>query len=203
MFAVRMTFVHLGISDLIGTASSCGFVDAGSKLDDSHFRHLDGSGHLLMEQRHDIFTMSGGSENADPGIALHLRVACLCRKLKRARIDGEVHQEWTGVEPTWTNGRSPQSPAGTKRVPPSWPCSPSPHVGKYQEWVVVVGATGIEPVTPWMSTKCSTAELRALMPLECHVLPAPVGRGKRSNILPPPHFHTAKPMPQPVPASER
>ena len=25
----------------------------------------------------------------------------------------------------------------------------------------MVGATGIEPVTPWMSTKCSTAELRA------------------------------------------
>src|SRR3954467_5821905 len=26
---------------------------------------------------------------------------------------------------------------------------------------MMVGATGIEPVTPWMSTKCSTAELRA------------------------------------------
>jgi hypothetical protein len=31
-------------------------------------------------------------------------------------------------------------------------------------WSVVVGATGIEPVTPSMSTRCSPAELRALKP---------------------------------------
>jgi hypothetical protein len=32
----------------------------------------------------------------------------------------------------------------------------------YRVWVV--GATGIEPVTPSMSTRCSPAELRALKP---------------------------------------
>ena len=32
----------------------------------------------------------------------------------------------------------------------------------YRVWVV--GATGIEPVTPSMSTRCSPAELRALRP---------------------------------------
>src|SRR3954469_19124321 len=32
-------------------------------------------------------------------------------------------------------------------------------------WSVVVGATGIEPVTPSMSTRCSPAELRALQNL--------------------------------------
>jgi hypothetical protein len=31
----------------------------------------------------------------------------------------------------------------------------------------MVGDTGIEPVTPWMSTKCSTAELTA----HCHDVP--------------------------------
>ena len=35
----------------------------------------------------------------------------------------------------------------------------------------LAGATGIEPVTPWMSTKCSTAELRARA--SCPVLERP------------------------------
>jgi hypothetical protein len=34
----------------------------------------------------------------------------------------------------------------------------------YNLRVWVVGATGIEPVTPSMSTRCSPAELRALRP---------------------------------------
>jgi hypothetical protein len=45
----------------------------------------------------------------------------------------------------------------------------------------MVGATGIEPVTPWMSTKCSTAELRArASPVRIgFLISAPPDRGKR------------------------
>jgi hypothetical protein len=48
--------------------------------------------------------------------------------------------------------------------------------------VFMVGTTGIEPVTPSMSTRCSPAELRAqILSLNLGVLPSEGGLGKEGG----------------------
>src|SRR6185312_12578933 len=71
---------------------------------------------------------------------------------------------WTGDTgrkmDTSTNGDSPSQYQRQKSPPIAGRFRQSLEMWKITDWMV--GATGIEPVTPSMSTRCSPAELRAL-----------------------------------------